>query len=126
MLRESDKPAGNGRALAQPPRSTPSVSEPAPDYVSGKIQEQYVRCGKSNCHCTQGELHGPYYYRIWRDGMRTRKVYVKPDEVDSVRAVCEENSDRMAQLRQMRQQRRLANDQLRSIWRTTQALFRAK
>ena len=126
MQQEITRPTGNERALAQPPRSAIAAPEQNPDYVSGKIQAQYVRCGKANCHCAKGELHGPYYYRIWRDGMRTRKVYVKPDDVDAVRAVCESNSERMAQLRQIRQQRRLVSDQLRSIWRTTQSLIRSK
>ena len=126
MLSDIIKPTGNNRSLAQPSRSAAPATEQNPDYISGKIQAQYVRCGKANCHCATGELHGPYYYRIWRDGMRTRKVYVKPENVDALRAVCEGNSERMAQLRQIRQQRRLASDQLRSAWRATQALIRAK
>ena len=24
--------------------------------------EQYLKCGKSNCRCTQGRKHGPFYY----------------------------------------------------------------
>ncbi len=126
MQSEIIKPNGNNRSPAPPSRSAVPVSEQNPDYVSGKIQAQYVRCGKANCHCASGELHGPYYYRIWRDGMRTRKVYVKPENVDAVRAVCESNSERMAQLRQIRQQRRLVSDQLRSVWRATQTMIRAK
>ncbi|MFQ5795497.1 MAG: DUF6788 family protein [Candidatus Bipolaricaulia bacterium] len=35
-----------------------------------------VRCGKPNCKCTKGELHGPYWYAYWREGKRVRSGYV--------------------------------------------------
>jgi hypothetical protein len=34
-------------------------------------------------------MHGPYYYRFWRDGGRLRKAYVRPHELEEVRAQCE-------------------------------------
>ncbi|TFG05458.1 MAG: hypothetical protein EU536_01780 [Promethearchaeota archaeon] len=30
--------------------------------IFGTIQEEKIRCGKVNCKCSRGELHGPYYY----------------------------------------------------------------
>jgi hypothetical protein len=35
-----------------------------------------VRCGKENCKCASGELHGPYCYAYWSEGGRTRSKYV--------------------------------------------------
>jgi hypothetical protein len=35
-----------------------------------------VRCGKENCKCANGELHGPYCYAYWSEGGRTRSKYV--------------------------------------------------
>lgn len=35
-----------------------------------------VRCGKKNCHCAEGKLHGPYWYAYWTEGGRTRSQYV--------------------------------------------------
>jgi hypothetical protein len=35
-----------------------------------------VRCGKENCKCAGGELHGPYCYAYWSEGGRTRSKYV--------------------------------------------------
>lgn len=35
-----------------------------------------VRCGKENCRCTVGELHGPYWYAYWSEGGKTRSQYV--------------------------------------------------
>ncbi len=35
-----------------------------------------VRCGKKNCHCAEGKLHGPYWYAYWTEGGRTKSQYV--------------------------------------------------
>jgi hypothetical protein len=61
-----------------------------PDKLPGTVQPQYVRCGKPNCKCAHGELHGPYWYRLWRewDG-KQHKEYVRKSDVERVRAACE-------------------------------------
>lgn len=35
-----------------------------------------VKCGKPNCKCARGELHGPYLYAYWFEGGRTRSQYI--------------------------------------------------
>ena len=35
-----------------------------------------VRCGKKNCHCAEGKLHGPYWYAYWTEGGRTKSQYI--------------------------------------------------
>jgi hypothetical protein len=35
-----------------------------------------VRCGKVNCRCSGGELHGPYWYAYWTEGGRIRSRYL--------------------------------------------------
>jgi len=41
-----------------------------------KLYFKYVRCGKSNCRCHQGQKHGPYAYASYRDrDGRVRTVY---------------------------------------------------
>jgi hypothetical protein len=35
-----------------------------------------VRCGKENCKCAGGDLHGPYWYAYWSEGGRTKSAYV--------------------------------------------------
>src|ERR1051325_5406987 len=35
-----------------------------------------TRCGKPNCKCARGRLHGPYWYAYWSEGGRTRARYV--------------------------------------------------
>lgn len=56
--------------------------------LPGEICEQYVRCGKPNCRCNDGHLHGPYHYRVWREGARVFKQYVKPAELEATRERC--------------------------------------
>ena len=57
--------------------------------LPGVVLPQWVRCGRANCRCAQDQLHGPYYYRFWRDGGRLRKTYVKASELEQVRAQCD-------------------------------------
>ena len=58
--------------------------EPLP----GAIVPQFIRCGKLGCHCQTGDRHGPYFYRIWRDGDKVRKVYVKVTDMEQVTLQC--------------------------------------
>jgi hypothetical protein len=51
----------------------------------GALCAQWVRCGTAGCRCTRGELHGPYFYRFWREEGRLRKRYVRLDDVPAVR-----------------------------------------
>ncbi len=44
-------------------------------------QEEYRKCGKSNCWCVHepvGKGHDPYYYRsVWKDGKPTKEYKSK-------------------------------------------------
>jgi hypothetical protein len=62
---------------------------PLPKTLAGVVRPQWVRCGRPNCRCARGELHGPYYYQFFREGGRLRKRYVKPADVEQVKAACE-------------------------------------
>jgi uncharacterized protein DUF6788 len=59
-----------------------SVTQDQP--LPGSLQAAYKRCGRSNCRCAGGTLHGPYWYRHWRDGGRQRKAYVPMKELQRV------------------------------------------
>ena len=64
-------------------------TDPLPKMLPGAVCKQWVRCGRSNCRCSREKLHGPYYYRFWREGGRLRKQYVKRSDVEKVRASCQ-------------------------------------
>lgn len=66
--------------------------------LPGVICVQWVRCGKPGCRCTSGKLHGPYWYRFWRDGERQRKMYVRKADLERTRAACEAWQQRSAEL----------------------------
>ena len=56
--------------------------------LPGSVCAEYVRCGRSNCKCSKGELHGPYYRRFWYAGGKRRKEYVKKADLEAVFAAC--------------------------------------
>jgi hypothetical protein len=67
--------------------------------LPGVVRPQWVCCGRQSCRCARGELHGPYHYRFWREGGRLRKAYVRPAQLEEVRARCEARRQRRRQLR---------------------------
>jgi hypothetical protein len=75
-----------------PPEQGPQQingSEPLPKMLPGTVHPCYVRCGKATCRCAQGQLHGPYFYRYWRERGKLKKQYVPRGEVDRIRRLCE-------------------------------------
>ncbi len=38
-----------------------------------------------------GKRYGPYWTRVWRKGGKVHTAYVKPGELEAVRAACERN-----------------------------------
>lgn len=60
-----------------------------PKMLPGTVCAQMIRCGKPNCRCSQGELHGAYYYHFVRVGGRLTKRYLKANEVKTIRVACE-------------------------------------
>ncbi len=52
-----------------------------PKMAIGGVHVQFVRCGKENCKCAAGILHGPYYAYFRRVNGRLRKRYLRKDEV---------------------------------------------
>lgn len=67
------------------------IQNPSPkmEPLPGTVVTQWVRCGRRNCKCARGALHGPYHYRFWWEGRRRYKAYVRKSTVDSVRSACD-------------------------------------
>jgi len=42
----------------------------------GSLHLEFKRCGRPNCRCGEGWLHGPYLYRHRREDGRQKKEYV--------------------------------------------------
>ena len=95
---------------------------PAP--LKGEVCTQYIRCNKPGCRCRTGSPHGPYYYRVWREGGRVRKAYVRSDDLAAVRAACETYKSLSRQLRDLRHQREQIVRHIHGEWRKTRRLLR--
>ena len=60
-----------------------------PKILPGSVQQQFKKCGKPNCRCAAGQLHGPYYYHFVRINGKPKKRYLRSDEVGQVEAACQ-------------------------------------
>jgi hypothetical protein len=92
-----------------------------PKMLPGAVCRQMIRCGKPNCKCTRGQLHGAYYYHFVRVGGRLTKRYLKPEKVEAVKAACqarrEDERARRIKTRQAQQSFRELVSRLREIQR---------
>ncbi len=70
--------------------------------LDGAVCAQYKRCGKPNCRCARGELHGPHFYRFRWQGGRVIKEYVPLSRVEEVRAACANHRQLQADARATR------------------------
>jgi len=44
--------------------------------IRGTLRKAYSPCGKKNCKCKKGYLHGPYYYLAVRTEGKTKMYYL--------------------------------------------------
>lgn len=78
--------------------------------LSGYLLAQEIKCGKPNCKCARGFLHGPYFYRVWNVGGSRYKEYVRNSDLPAV----------MEGINEYRKQQAIAratNEVARSQWR---------
>jgi len=59
---------------------------PKTEALPGSLHAEWKRCGKPSCRCTRGELHGPYWYRRWRESHRQRRQYITGRDLERVKA----------------------------------------
>lgn len=62
-------------------RFTPKI-EP----LRAGILQQYKKCGRPNCRCVNGSLHGPYTYIVWMARGEQFKKYVRKSDLDLINA----------------------------------------
>lgn len=104
---------GEEKKMLPPPTArTPATKQAKALPKTGALCPQWVKCGKSTCHCAVGNLHGPYWYLFWRQGGRLRKRYIKPAEVEAVRAACDAERQRR---RRWRRVKKAAQQQYREL-----------
>ena len=56
----------------------PETAEPVDMDAKGDgtVVKEKVKCGDKSCHCADGELHGPYLYRYYREGGTLKSEYL--------------------------------------------------
>jgi hypothetical protein len=55
--------------------------------IQGGLSETTRRCGNPNCAChgDPARRHGPHLYITWREGGRSRSLYVPADQAEQAR-----------------------------------------
>jgi hypothetical protein len=89
MNRKQDEKKDTTSKKCRPRTRRKKKSERLPSKilpVNGSLETRRVKCGRSNCKCAKGELHGPYtYVRTYSGGERWRK-YIKKSEKQAILA----------------------------------------
>ncbi len=62
--------------------------------LCGTVHRQLKKCGKPNCKCARGELHGAYYYHFVRVDGKLKKRYLKASEVEQIQIACLERREK--------------------------------
>jgi hypothetical protein len=113
MLRSESVRGGE----TQTKSAKPFPKIPPDGQLNGAVCASYARCGKPNCKCARGSLHGPYYHRYqWHDG-RVIKEYIPLRQVEEVRAACARYRALQDQLREGRQHFKALLSNLRNTLR---------
>jgi hypothetical protein len=76
---------------ASPERKVKKSADSLPKILdmacyNGSLQQQWVKCGKANCKCSRGQLHGPYFYLFVSMSDGLWKAYVRRGDVPLIRA----------------------------------------
>lgn len=69
-----------------------------PGELAGSLQVYRVRCGKPRCRCASRRPDDAHEatFRVWHEGGRMRKQYVRAGEVEHVRQAIERRAARLA------------------------------
>ncbi len=76
---------------AEPGRAATELAKTL--YKIPVLLTTWTRCGKPNCCCNEGRLHGPYHALHWRNGTTQRRRYVCAADVPAVRTILEQRRE---------------------------------
>jgi hypothetical protein len=88
-----------------PRRSRPAQTKSVgalPKTPFGSLHLEFKRCGRPNCRCRGGLLHGPYLYRRWRENGRQKKQYVPMKHLSEVALEMERERTEKPRLEEVR------------------------
>lgn len=81
-----------------------SKVSPKMGIVGGSVVAYLVKCCRTNCKCSVGELHGPYFYRYWREKGKRYKQYIKREDVEAINLACTNYRKQHHQTKQLKTQ----------------------
>ena len=84
----------------------------AKPYIAAQVYERYRKCGKPNCKCAKGELHGPY---LWLYQKKKGQKVVSTTVVEGKAAEAKEMARRYGELVRLRQQIREADQKINEL-----------
>jgi hypothetical protein len=70
-------------------------------YIAAQVYQRYRKCGKSNCKCANGELHGPF---LWIYQKKKGQKVVSTTVAEGKGAQAKERAKRYEELLRLRQQ----------------------
>jgi len=79
MSRQIHDPCSRKRLIAD------RLPDPT-EILRASLVQRYTKCGKPGCKCMKGHKHGPsYYISVTIARGRTKQLYVRHKDVDTVR-----------------------------------------
>ena len=81
-------------------------------YIAAQVYQRYRKCGKPNCKCAKGELHGPF---LWIYQKKKGQKIVSTTVADGKASEAKEMSARYEELLRLRQQIRESDQKLNEL-----------
>jgi hypothetical protein len=119
--KQRKKDVRSTKAKREPPEIKSAETTTKIEPLRGGIETQFKQCGRSNCKCAKGKLHGPYYLRRWqRCGKRCSKYVKKSDVFVTFKAVSQYKRDRQ----ETRELIREINESGNAMWKAMRGILR--
>ena len=80
--------------------------------LKGTIVYKYIKCGKKNCICTKGFLHGPYPHLQWWDKGKIKTKYLNKNNVSKYKEELEKNNRKREiekEIKNLQEQKKILN-----------------
>jgi len=81
-------------------------------YIAAQVYERYKKCGKANCKCAKGDLHGPF---LWIYQKKKGQKVVSTTVVKEKTAEAKEMAARYEGLLRQRQQIRETDQKINEL-----------
>jgi len=81
-------------------------------YIAAQVYERYRKCGKPNCKCAKGELHGPF---LWIYQKKKGRKVISTTVAEGKAAEAKGMAGRYTELLRLRQQIRESDQKMNEL-----------